>query len=164
MRKADSMKHSSEDELLLYALEATVSNRERDGIAAHLEVCSECRSRLEGIRKELEVLGSVRPPGRALQMPGSSLQGREPWIDDAGTIQGARRAGYGNTVLRAATFAVVGFLVGLGTSNWIHREPVLVSPAYVTLSPPAQSIAAHAACDATDISAQYYERLVQESK
>jgi predicted anti-sigma-YlaC factor YlaD len=158
------MKHSSEDELLLYALEATVSSGEHDAIAAHLEVCSECRSRLEGIRKELEVLSSVRPKGRALEMPDSSLQGPDEWSHHAGTGHDRRSVRYGRTVLRAATFTVVGFLVGLGTSNWIHREPVLVSPAYVTLSPPAQSIAAHAACDATDISAQYYERLVQESK
>jgi len=35
------MTHSSEDELLGYALEVVASDKERAGIAAHLAMCSE---------------------------------------------------------------------------------------------------------------------------
>jgi hypothetical protein len=141
------MTHNSEDELLGYTLETIASDEERAGIAAHLAVCSECRMRLENLRKEMEIIGGVIPRPRVLRIP-------SPRPREAVTY----------TILRTAALIVLGTLVGFGASKRVHREPEFVSSAYVTLSPPTDSLTAHAVSDATDIPVHYYEQLLEQRK
>jgi hypothetical protein len=141
------MTHKTEDQLLAYALEVTASDEERDDITAHLEACSECRERLESLEKDIELIGAVRPRRQALSMPQSSP-----------------RQTVGLAILRAAALIVVGFLVGLGTSSWADREPVFLSPTYLVLSPPTDSLPSHTVSDATDIPVEYYEQILESKE
>jgi hypothetical protein len=141
------MTHNSEDELLRYALEVIANEEERASTAAHLAVCSECRVRLEDLRKDIQIVGGVRPRRRVLLIPNS--RPREVLT---------------YTILRTAALIILGSLIGFGASKGVHRELEFVSSGYVTLSPPTDSLTAYTVSDATDIPAHYYERLLEQGK
>jgi anti-sigma factor RsiW len=141
------MTHSSEDELLGYALEVIASDKERAGIAAHLAMCSECRARLENLQKDIDIIGGVRPRQRVLRMA-------NPRPREATTY----------AILKSAALIILGIFVGLGASNWAHREPEFVSSAYVTLSSLTDSLTAYTVSDATDVSVHSYEQILEQRK
>ena len=141
------MTHISEDDLLRYALEVVASDEERTSVAAHLAVCSECRTRLEKLERDIEVIGSVRPRPGLLHIPHQHSRQVSTYA-----------------ILRAAALVVVGVLVGLGASNWVSREPVFVAPAYITLSAPTDSLTSYSVSDATDISVNYYKQLLEQQE
>ncbi|KPJ61047.1 MAG: hypothetical protein AMJ46_03510 [Latescibacteria bacterium DG_63] len=141
------MTHNTEDELLGYALELIASDEERARITAHLEACSQCRERLENLRKDIQIIGGVKPRRQVLAIPYPRT-----------------RQFVAQAIFRAAAFVVLGFLAGLGASSWAPREPVFVSPTYVELSSPSDGLAAHTASDATEIPAEYYEQLVESTE
>jgi anti-sigma factor RsiW len=161
------MTHNSEDELLGYALEAIASDEERASIAAHLAVCSECRMRLKNLRKDIEIIGGVGPRQRVLRIPSPrpralGIPGLRPHIRWTPTPR--PREAVTHTILRTAALIVLGILVGFGASRGVHREPEFVSSAYVTLSPPTDSLTGYTVSDATDIPVHYYERLLEQRK
>ncbi|UCF77865.1 MAG: zf-HC2 domain-containing protein [Candidatus Eiseniibacteriota bacterium] len=142
------MSHKSEDELLAYALEVIDDEEQRAGIEEHLDACPECRGQLESLKKDIELIGGLRPCRQPFNIPTPRL-----------------RESIAYSVLRAAAFVAIGFLVGVGASTRTQqREPVFLSASYVTLSPPAEELAAHAVSDATDISARYYEQVPEQSR
>jgi hypothetical protein len=141
------MTHNSEDELLGYALEVIASDEERATIAAHLAVCSECRMRLDNLRKDIETIGGVRPRQPVLRIP-------NPRPREVVTY----------TILRTAALIVVGILVGFGASKGVHHEPEFMSSGYVTLLPPTDSLRACTVSDATEIPLHYYEQLLEQRK
>jgi hypothetical protein len=141
------MTHNSEDELLRYALEVIANEEERASMAAHLTVCSECRVRLEDLRKDIQIVGGVRPRRRVLLIPNSRP-----------------REVVAYTILRTAALIILGSLVGFGASKGVHRELEFVSSGYVTLSPPTDSLTPYAVSDATDVPAHYYVRLLEQGK
>ncbi|MCX5800135.1 MAG: hypothetical protein NTX17_01925 [Candidatus Eisenbacteria bacterium] len=140
------MTHNSEDQLLGYALEVIAGDEERAGIAAHLAVCSECSTRLEALRKDIEIIGGARPRQRDLRIP-------SPRPREAVTY----------SILRTAALIVLGILVGFGASKRVHREPEFLSSSYITLSPPTDSIRTYTVSDATEIPAHYYEQLLEQN-
>jgi hypothetical protein len=137
------MNHLNDDHLLRHALEAYESDDERAETTAHIAACAECRERFENVQSDVGVIASVQPRRRVLQMPGPRPR---------------RTVVY--SLLRAAALIIFGVVVGYGTSNWMSRQPAQVSPAYVTLSPPADSLRRYAASDATEVPAPYYEAIL----
>ena len=160
------MTHNTEDELLGFALETIASEEERVKIAAHLELCSECSAKLEKLRNDIAVLGSVRPAGgqmaphdKAPLLP----RGRSPWqvLARHNPLQ-SELANY--AILRNVALVALGIFVGLGISKEINREPEFVSSAYVSLLPPGDSLKSYTASDATAVPANYYEQLLEKGK
>lgn len=157
------MTHVSEDQLLEYALEVTVTDEERASIATHIQSCPECKARLETIRADMEVLGSVRPgfrPSLGLPSPRKERAGQARlWARHPLLQRGTAYA-----VLRATAFIVVGFVAGLGASSIAPREPLIVSSAYIEVSPPGETAASCAVSDATGVSEEYYEQVLGERR
>ncbi len=137
------MIHFNEDKLLEYALETSTDHAERAEIAEHLAICPECSTMLEVIRKDIEIIGSVRPLQPVLRIPGLRAQ-----------------SNFTYRALRIAALIVFGIAVGLGVSKWVYRQPAKVLPAYITLSPPPDSVNSYVVADATEISANYYEQIL----
>ena len=137
------MIHLNEDKLLEYALETFTNHAERAEIAEHLANCPECRTMLEVIRKDIEIIGSIRPLQPVLRIPGLRP-----------------RSNFTYRALRIAALIVFGMAVGLGASKWIYRQPAIVMPAYITLSPPPDSVNSYVVADATEISANYYRQIL----
>ncbi len=136
------MKHRDEDELLAFALDVVASEEERGGMAEHLEVCQECRARLEDIKADVGTIAGVRPTCSVSQAPGS-----------------LPRTASANSILRAAALVAVGVIVGFGAASRFNREPVFVSPAYVETSSREVPAGASAASDATAIPDAYYDEI-----
>ena len=136
--------HINDDKLLQYALEISPTDKERAVIAEHLAICSECRSRLEELRRDIEIIGGIQPRRQELRMPGPRP-----------------RHNFAHPIIRAAALFILGIAVGFVASNWIQREPAYISPAYLTLSPPPDSVSTYVVSDATEISARYYEYILE---
>lgn len=136
--------HINEDKLLQYALEVFSTDSERAGIAEHLAICSECSARLEELRKDIEVIGGIQPRRQELRMP--SPRPRHNFV---------------YPIIRVAALFIFGILVGFGMSNWIYRQPTYISPSYLTLSPPPDSISTYVVSDATGVSKRYYEYILE---
>ena len=135
------MKHIEEDQLTAYALDTLESESERQEIAAHLASCEDCRLRLGSIEADVRLMSNIRPRSGDLRMPSPRRHGR-PWVQ----------------WLRTAAILVTGISIGYGASMIGRTEPAPVSPAFVQLLPPADSVLGTAALDATGVSAEYYKR------
>jgi anti-sigma factor RsiW len=138
------MIHINEDKLLQYALEVSPTDAERAVIAEHLATCSECSARLEELRKDIEIIGGIQPRKQELRMPVPRPRHNHVY-----------------PIIRAAALFIFGIAVGFGASNWIHRQPAYISPAYLTLSPPPDSVSTQVVSDATEISKRYYEYVLE---
>ena len=137
------MIHFNEDKLLEYALETSPDHADRAEIAEHLADCPECRTMLEVIRKDIEIIGSVRPLQPVLRIPGLRA-----------------RSNFTYRALRIAALIIFGMAVGLGASKWVYRQPAEVLPAYIMLSPPPDSVNSYVVADATGISENYYRQIL----
>lgn len=133
------MRHIEEDQLTAYALDTLESGSERQEIAAHLASCEECRLRLGSIEADVHLMSNIRPRSGDLRMPSPGRRGR-PWAQ----------------WLRAAAILVTGISIGYGASMFGRTEPAPVSPSFVRLLPPADSVLGTAASDATGVSTEYY--------
>jgi predicted anti-sigma-YlaC factor YlaD len=129
------MNHLNEDKLLEYLLETSTDTSERAKITEHLSACPECRRLLEDIRDDIEIIGGVRPLRPVLRIPYRRV---------------SRNLVY--QALRIAALIIFGIAIGSGGSKWISRQPATVSPAYVKLSPPPDSVSSYVVADATMIS------------
>jgi len=141
------MSHLSEDDLLRHALDAYETESERQTTMAHLETCDACRARLADTETDIGVIAGVRPQRRVLQLPAP---------------RPSRINVY--SLLRAAALVILGIALGYGISNRTRPESVQITPAYVSLEPPADSLRRYAASDATEIPAGYYERLMSATR
>jgi hypothetical protein len=127
--------HIHEDRLIEYALDIPEDEHMRREIETHLETCPECLAKLTKLKSDIDVLGSLRPRRPDVRVP------RIP-----------RRQAITYGLLRAAALIIFGLAVGAGGFAWLREEPVRVTPQYLTLSTPADSLARYAASDATDVS------------
>lgn len=139
------MNHIDENKLLEYALELSPTESGRADIAEHLAECQDCAAKLERIRQDIGIIGSIQPREPDVRMP-----------------RHRSRRTFVYATLRAAALITIGIITGLGMSSWIHVEHICVSPAYVTLSPPEASAGGYSASDATGLSDSYYEKLLRE--
>jgi hypothetical protein len=137
------MNHPNEDQLLSFALETDTSENERREIADHLRTCDACRKSMASIENDLSVIGGVRPSKQGAPI---ALSPRRPI-----TVY---------TLLKAAALIIFGVVVGYSSARLTAQQPATVSASYIELSPPADSMIGYAATDATEIGAQYYERLL----
>ncbi|MDM7917253.1 MAG: hypothetical protein QUU85_18595 [Candidatus Eisenbacteria bacterium] len=126
------MTHPSEDILLGFALETIDDPSESAAVASHLAGCRRCSDLLAGIRRDLAILGGLEPRGRVLGRP----LVRRRLVPAIGLLQ-------------AAALLTIGFALGLGAAARSHREQAWVSPAYLSVSPPADSLRLLAVPDAT---------------
>lgn len=141
------MKHLTDDQLLAHVLETISDNAEHVAIAHHLEACMECRTRLERCRSEVALISGVRPSSREVTMP-----------------HPARRPSAFSRAVRIAAVFIVGVAIGVLVRDWTTDNPARVSPAYVKLTPPSDSLAGWAASDATGLPASFYRDLLAEPK
>lgn len=128
------MNHYNEDKLLEYLLETSDDLAQRTEIAEHLAACPECRKKLDDLRGEVEIIGSVRPLRSTLQIPRRQV-----------------RPSLFYRALRTAAILAIGVAAGLVGARWANPQPSVVSPAYIALSPPPDSISGYAVPDATAI-------------
>ena len=135
--------HIDEDRLLQYALGALPDQAVTIGVEQHLACCAECRSRLNEIKGDVDVIGSIRPNITPLGIP----------------RQYSRPALWARMLRVAAVFAF-GITIGFGTSNWLREESTCISPAYVEMSPAASSVYGFAATDATEVPPCEYSRIL----
>jgi hypothetical protein len=133
------MIHLNEDKLLEYLLETSADYAERDKISEHLAVCPECHKRLEEIREDIAIIGGIKPLRPVLRIP------RPPV-----------RSNFIYRTLRIAALIIFGVALGMVASKWVNRQPAIISPAYVTLSPPPDSVSSYVVADATGISAGFF--------
>jgi hypothetical protein len=138
------MNHPNEDQLLSFALETDTNENEHREIADHLRTCDECRKSMATIEHDLRVIGGVRPSRHAAPL-----------------ARPRRRPITVYTLLKAAALIVLGVVVGYSSARLTAQQPATVSASYVELSPPADSMIGYAVTDATEIGAQYYERLLR---
>lgn len=141
------MIHFNDDKLLEYALETASDDSGRAEIEAHLAVCPGCRDRLDEIRKDIEIIGSIRPLQPVLSI--SPKRTHSDFIYRA---------------LRTAALIILGIAMGFGASKLVYRQPATVLPAYFTLSPPPDSVRSYVAADVTGLSSDYYKRIVGGSE
>ena len=132
------MSHFNDDQLLEFALETGADQAGRAEIEKHLTVCDECRGRLNEIEKDIRTIGGIRPLSPVLRIP-----------------RIRPRAGLVYSALRAAALVILGIALGFGASRLIDRRPAEVSPAYVTLSPPPDSMIGYVVADATSIPIEF---------
>jgi len=154
------MTHFTEDEFLGYALR-TLSEEELCSIASHLEACSQCRLLFEKMEDEIEVLAGVKPDVSSLPPP---LPRPSRRLDGHGPSLSSLRQAFSHSALRIAALIALGILVGFGVSKKMSREPEFFSPAYVTLSPPSDSLVPYTVSDGTSVSPVYYEQLREDRK
>lgn len=138
------MSHFNDDELLEYALETGADQAGRAEIAEHVATCPECRERLEGLMRDIEIIGGIRPIPPVVRFPG--VRTRSSLIYSG---------------LRAAALVLFGIALGFGASRLIDRRPAAVSPAYTELSPPPDSVSSYVVADATGFSANFYEQIFE---
>jgi len=128
------MIHINDDKLLKYALETLADAQEKSKLEDHLVSCQECQARFEEIHRDLGIIAGLRPA----RTSESSWMHR--WI---------------RSLIRIAALLVVGIVLGIGASPLLTNKTQGVSPCYVILSSPADSISQYAVPDATEISADY---------
>jgi hypothetical protein len=138
------MNHPNEDQLLAFALETDAGDDERKAIAAHLATCDQCRAGLDGIENDLRVIGGVRPQRHAAPI---TLPKRRPI--------------FVFTMLKAAVLIIFGVVIGYSSARLTPHRPANISPSYMVLSPPADSMLGYAAIDATAFGERYYEEQLE---
>lgn len=138
------MSHFNDDELLEYALETGADQAGRAEIAKHVAACPRCHARLEELRKDIGIIGGVRPLPPVLRIP------RMP-----------SRSNLTYRLLKAAALVILGIALGFGGSRLIDRQPAVVTPAYTALSPPPDSVSSYAVADATGLPANYYSLILE---
>ncbi len=128
------MIHISEDQLLEYALEACDEN-ERLKIEEHIESCERCSEALNRIRQDIDLIGSIRPTKSPMAQP----------------VPASQRGSFVSSLLRVAAILAIGFVIGYSTSSITRPDSIDIAPAYVQLSPPADSLAGYAPSDGTGV-------------
>ena len=141
------MTHISEDKLMMYALEIIDDDKDLADIEGHLADCPDCRNRLEKIRHDIDIIGDVKPYRQVIQMP----------------VPAVRRINI-YSILKMVALFIFGIFVGYGASHISEKKPGPVSPAYIELSPPDNSMQGYAVCDSTGISERYYEHIHEGQK
>ena len=126
--------HIDEDKLLAWVLDTLDSEDEKREIAIHLERCVECRSRLEKLKSDIEIIGDIRPT-RGIANP----------------AQKSSRPRLVYSFIRAAVLVLFGIGVGFGISAWLDDTPAPVSGFYADLSPAPDSVSRYAPSDATGV-------------
>lgn len=141
------MSHISEDQLLEYALAIVDNDSERMLIAAHLDLCPDCGARFEILMRETDIIGGVKPNQQLQLLP--NPRGRRLFLYAA---------------IKVAALITFGIFVGFGSANWLGQEPAEATYAYLTLTPPSDNHAGCAVSDATELSASYYQEILQKRK
>ena len=139
--------HISEDDLLKYILEIIDDDQDRMDIELHLETCQSCQSKLKKLQRDIDIISSLRP-----------ISGNNP------AQQYSRRRNTLYAVLRTAALIIFGLVAGYGMSTRTEKKPAHVTPQYLALSTPADSLSRYAALDATEISPYYYQHMLQINK
>ncbi len=141
------MIHPDDDKLLDYALEIHSDELSDIEITDHLAACPGCRTRLENLRRDIDIIGGIRPNRPMLTM-----------------TTPRRLSDLLYQAVRVAALILLGMAVGYSASNWIHNRSALVSPAYITLSPPPDSLGNCPVPDAMELSQAYYENILNRTK
>jgi hypothetical protein len=128
------MNHINEDTLLKYVLEIIDDEHEYSDIKYHLTTCAECRTRLEKIQSDLDIIGDIKPAGSDIDLPVRQ-----------------KRQNIFYPILRAAALIIFGIVIGYGAANLRKPDNVSVTPSYAILSPAPDSLVGVAVSDATEI-------------
>jgi anti-sigma factor RsiW len=107
------MKHIDDDKLVQYALEAYQDQDEGKKVETHLADCPQCRASLAAIRKELDLIGSLRPGTEEYPIP--VIRQRKPLLF---------------SLARSAALIIFGTCIGLGLAHLNRPQQICVLPAY----------------------------------
>ena len=127
------MKHPAEDTLLKSVLGILEEPEERQ-IQEHVAQCPECQTRLEKLRNDTNIIGSLELKTDRLEIPLPKTM-RINWMP----------------LLRAAALLLIGFMVGFGSSNLSHREVVTVIPQRLQVVAPAGIGIQYSSCEPIDL-------------
>jgi hypothetical protein len=127
------MKHLDEDILMKLALDL-LDEGEKEILAEHLVGCESCRDRLDSLRVETDMIGSLEPdiPTPFIGMP---AQISETWL----------------SLIKIAALLLVGFAAGYGFSQISAPEDLTVVPYYQVVSTPLQTIDQFAVCESVNL-------------
>jgi hypothetical protein len=129
------MTHPDEDTLLKSVLGILEESEERQ-VQQHLAECPECQTRLEKLRKDTEIIGSLELETMAPEIP----------------FPKPVRINF-MPVIKVAALLLIGFIVGFGSSNLSHREAVNVIPQRLQVNPPMEKAIQYSACEPIDLNA-----------
>ena len=125
--------HPNEDQLLKLVLELLDADEIRQ-IKEHLSECEPCRQRLEELRHQTEMIGSIEPEIDREYYP-------LPVIKRFRTV----------TLFKAAALIIFGFLVGYGDSQFSQTEPVNVVPQRIQVTSDEGSVTDFTVCESVDL-------------
>ncbi|GEM_PF-911711 len=130
------MNHIDDDMLMKLALEL-LDGEEAAGLEAHISECEDCRVRLEGIRRDMDLLGSIEPglDRAVIPLPGASRPRFATW-------------------LRVAALVLFGFAVGYGVSRLEEDRIIYVVPHRVDVAPPSHTYPSFSYCESPDLSTE----------
>jgi len=126
------MNHSTEDQLIGYALQ-TLSEEELVKVRAHLSECPTCAERLDRVKSEMDLLGSLSVETPVVEIP-LPKRSRSPFP----------------ALLRAAALLLIGYAIGYGTSFYTRSDCVNVVPFQAQVGVPSAG-ATFATCEPVDL-------------
>jgi anti-sigma factor RsiW len=126
------MNHPDDDRLLKLVLELLDADEEAQ-LEDHLAQCDSCRARLERMRSETEVIGSIEPDidRQSYPMPRTARPTVVAWM-------------------KVAALLLVGFMAGYATSNSMHPPYVNVVPQQLKIKSPPEHVMLYASCESVD--------------
>ena len=139
------MNHINEDVLMKIALQL-LEEGEETVLQEHLSACTDCRERLERIRQDINLIGSLEPRIEKSFIPLPEARGlRIPaW-------------------LRVAALLFAGFVIGYGASLLSEDQVVFVVPYRVLASPPLQEHPGFTHCESVDMVTELYPEVKSDS-
>ena len=139
------MSHIDDDLLMKVALKL-LEEEEESVLHEHLSECSDCSTRLNMIRQDIELISSL-----------------EPGVDSS-LIPLPRTRGLRTTAsLRVAALLFVGFVIGHSVSLLSEDRVVCIVPQRVYASRPLQEFPSFTHCESLDMVAEYYPEASRDS-
>ena len=126
------MKHFDENTLLKYQLDL-MEEEELADVKNHLAFCETCKSKIDEIRAEIELISSY-----------------DPEIEDVYTPVNKKKNSYMVWIKRAAVL-LIGFVTGYSTSVFFQPDQVVVVGQYLNTSKTNITFEEYTVCPSVDI-------------
>ena len=131
------MKHPDDDKLLKSVLQL-LDEHEESELKNHLAQCDDCRSRFERLRRETDIIGSIKPEFERQTFP----------------FPRTRNFTYAS-LLKVAALLLIGFMAGYGTSHLSSPECINVVGHQLKTSAPPESLTRYATCESVDMAVNF---------
>lgn len=139
------MKHIDEDTLLKKSL-GILEDGEESALDEHLSVCADCTERLEQIRRDMELIGSLDPKIQRAHIPLPRKQ--TPRI---------------HAWFKVAALLILGFAGGYGVSQLSDGRVVSIVSYRVHPLPSYQEIPGFTQCESVDLASESFPEAPEDS-